>query len=176
VAVFALSVESAIWSGPLWKMAAPRLAPLAVSSERRIARVDAEGFTYFRSRTTAAPSGAAYGLAFVVAPDGLVLPCHAARDLPGLTFWNVRERSLQSCWEGAPGMNALRGAAWMRELCRSCPERTRDFGGCRCQAYRLTGDAANTDPACALAPQRDAIAAARERAGSAPAQWMYRGG
>jgi len=110
----------------------------------------------------------------VVAPDGLVLPCHAARDLPGLAFWNVREHSLRECWEDAPGINAFRGEAWMREPCRSCPEHTRDFGGCRCQAYRLTGDAANTDPACALAPQRDAITAARERASGA-AQWVYRG-
>jgi pyrroloquinoline quinone biosynthesis protein E len=110
----------------------------------------------------------------VVAPDGLVLPCHAARDLPGLEFWNTREHALQECWEDAPGINAYRGEDWMREPCRSCPERTRDFGGCRCQAYRLTGDAANTDPACALAPQRDAITAARARASDA-AEWVYRG-
>jgi pyrroloquinoline quinone biosynthesis protein E len=70
-------------------------------------------------------------------------------------------------------MNAYRGESWMREPCRSCPERGRDFGGCRCQAYRLTGDAANTDPACALAPQRDAIVQARERAGASG--WVPRG-
>jgi pyrroloquinoline quinone biosynthesis protein E len=109
----------------------------------------------------------------VVAPDGLVLPCHAARGLPGLEFWNAREHSLAACWNDAPGMNAYRGEDWMREPCRACPERARDFGGCRCQAYRLTGDAANTDPACALAPRRDAIAAARERAGDS--DWVYRG-
>jgi pyrroloquinoline quinone biosynthesis protein E len=109
----------------------------------------------------------------VVAPDGLVLPCHAARDLPGLEFWSAGERSLRACWEAAPGMNAYRGESWMREPCRSCPERGRDFGGCRCQAYRLTGDAANTDPACALAPQRDAIVQARERAGASG--WVPRG-
>lgn len=109
----------------------------------------------------------------VVAPDGLVLPCHAARDLPGLEFWNARERTLAECWNDAPGMNAYRGEDWMREPCRTCPERTRDFGGCRCQAYRLTSDAANTDPACSLAPHRDAIGAARERAHDA--EWVYRG-
>ena len=108
----------------------------------------------------------------VVAPDGVVLPCHAARDLPGLAFWNVREHSLQACWEEAPGMNAFRGEAWMREPCRSCEKRGEDFGGCRCQAFRMTGDAANTDPACALAPRRDAIAAARKRAGDAA--WVPR--
>jgi len=109
----------------------------------------------------------------VVAPDGLVLPCHAARELPGLAFWNVRERSLAECWRDAPGMNAFRGEAWMREPCRSCEKRTQDFGGCRCQAFRLTGDAANTDPACALAPRRDAVLTAREHASAAA--WIHRG-
>ena len=99
----------------------------------------------------------------VVAPDGLVLPCHAARDLPGLDFWNVRDRPLAECWNDAPGMNAYRGEAWMREPCRSCVKRSEDFGGCRCQAFRLTGDAANTDPACTLAPQHASLLDARER-------------
>ena len=98
----------------------------------------------------------------VVAPDGLVLPCHAARDLPGLAFWSVVERGLRAAWEYAPGMNAFRGEAWMRAPCRTCPERARDFGGCRCQAFRLTGDPANADPACALAPSHGALAAARD--------------
>ena len=61
-------------------------------------------------------------------------------------------------------MNAFRGEAWMREPCRSCPERARDHGGCRCQAYALLGDAAATDPVCALAPDRSAVLAARQRA------------
>src|SRR4029453_13727844 len=92
----------------------------------------------------------------VVAPDGVVLPCHAARDLPGLEFWNAAERPLRDCWLDAPGMNAFRGEAWMPEPCRSCDQRAIDFGGCRCQAFRLTGDAANTDPACGLAPPQHA--------------------
>ncbi|HTY18026.1 MAG TPA: pyrroloquinoline quinone biosynthesis protein PqqE [Myxococcota bacterium] len=110
----------------------------------------------------------------VVAPDGLVLPCHAARDLPGLEFWSAAERALGACWADAPGMNAFRGEAWMREPCRSCPDRARDFGGCRCQAFRLTGDAANTDPACALAPRHALVEAARGRADDLPL--VYRGG
>jgi pyrroloquinoline quinone biosynthesis protein E len=109
----------------------------------------------------------------VVAPDGLVLPCHAARGLPGLEFWSAAERDLCDCWADAPGMNAFRGEAWMREPCRSCPERARDFGGCRCQAFRLTGDASNTDPACALAPRHSVVEAARGAA-SDPA-WIFRG-
>jgi pyrroloquinoline quinone biosynthesis protein E len=108
----------------------------------------------------------------VVAPDGLVLPCHAARDLPGLAFWSARERPLAACWNDAPGMNAYRGEAWMPEPCRSCVKRAEDFGGCRCQAFRLTGDAAATDPACALAPRHGAIHAAR--AAARDAAWRHR--
>jgi len=100
----------------------------------------------------------------VVAPDARVLPCHAAGELPGLEFWKATDRSLRACWNEAPGMNAFRGEAWMREPCRSCPERGRDFGGCRCQAFALTGDAANTDPACALAPEHARVVEARQRA------------
>ena len=100
----------------------------------------------------------------VVDPSGRVLPCHAAASLPGLEFWSVPERDLAACWRDAPGMNAFRGEDWMREPCRSCPERSRDHGGCRCQAHALLGDAAATDPVCALAPDRSAILAARAAA------------
>jgi pyrroloquinoline quinone biosynthesis protein E len=100
----------------------------------------------------------------VVAPDGRVLPCHAAASIPGLVFGNARTESLSWCWSDAPGMNAYRGEAWMPEPCRSCEERTRDFGGCRCQAFQLTGDAAATDPACDLAPRHDLIETARRDA------------
>jgi pyrroloquinoline quinone biosynthesis protein E len=99
-----------------------------------------------------------------VRPDGLVLPCHSAASLPGLTFFSATEHALRACWEDAPGMNAFRGEAWMPEPCRSCPERARDFGGCRCQAFALTGRADVTDPACALAPERGALLAARAEA------------
>ncbi len=98
----------------------------------------------------------------VVAPDGMVLPCQAAASLPGLEFWRVTERDLAACWSEAPGMNAYRGEAWMPEPCRSCEHRTTDFGGCRCQAFHLTGDAGATDPACGLSPHHDRVVAARE--------------
>lgn len=112
----------------------------------------------------------------VVTPDGKVLPCHAAASIAELEFWNANERSLAECWQDAPGMNAFRGESWMQEPCRSCPDRSRDFGGCRCQAYALTGDAAATDPACALAPHHDVVVAARDAAaGSSPPAWRYRG-
>lgn len=103
----------------------------------------------------------------VVRPDGLVLPCHLAAELPGLEFYSARERPLRACWEEAPGMNAFRGTDWMREPCRSCPERTKDFGGCRCQALALTGEAAATDPACALAPRHEVVLRARRAAAAA---------
>ena len=107
----------------------------------------------------------------VVSPDGLMLPCHAAHTLPGLKFDNVRERSLAAIWSGSSGFNAFRGEAWMPEPCRSCDKRGVDFGGCRCQAYHLTGDAAATDPTCVLAPSHALVETARGEAlaGEAPA-------
>jgi len=107
----------------------------------------------------------------VVRPDGLVLPCHLAGEIPDLAFGSVVERPLAWCWQSAPGMNRFRGESWMPEPCRSCPERGRDFGGCRCQAFALTGDAAATDPACALAPAHGLVQEARaeaERGDEAP--------
>jgi pyrroloquinoline quinone biosynthesis protein E len=112
--------------------------------------------------------------AVVVTPDGRVQPCHEAHTLPGLEFWNVADRSLAACWADAPGMNAFRGLDWMEEPCRSCPERERDFGGCRCQAFRLAGEAAATDPACRLSPHHDAVETARDEA-AGEAAWVYRG-
>ena len=102
-----------------------------------------------------------------VAPDGAVLPCHAAQSIPGLEFWSVREHSLTDIWENSPAFNAFRGTAWMQEPCASCPRRDEDFGGCRCQAFALTGDAAATDPVCHLSPnhaQVEALAAQRDSA------------
>ncbi len=100
-----------------------------------------------------------------VTPRGKVLPCHAAESIPGLTFWNVRDRSLRAIWDESPAFMAFRGTAWMKEPCRSCPRKEIDFGGCRCQAFAWTGDAANADPACEHsmhhAALRSAVAAPR---------------
>ncbi len=113
--------------------------------------------------------------AMVVDPSGRVLPCHGAAALPGLELWSVPARSLRACWEDAPGMNAFRGETWMQEPCRSCPERARDFGGCRCQAFALTSDAAATDPACSLAPRHDLVLeACAEAEAQEPAAFTYR--
>jgi pyrroloquinoline quinone biosynthesis protein E len=104
-----------------------------------------------------------------VTPDGTALPCHAARMLPGIQFPNVRESSVQHIWYESDGFNHFRGDAWMKEPCRSCPEKTKDFGGCRCQAFLLTGDAANADPVCDKSPHHhlvtEAVAQANATAG-----------
>ncbi|MFN3672279.1 MAG: pyrroloquinoline quinone biosynthesis protein PqqE [Bosea sp. (in: a-proteobacteria)] len=92
-----------------------------------------------------------------VTPRGLVLPCHAAQTIPGLSFWSVREHSLAAIWLDSPAFAAFRGTDWMREPCRSCDRREIDFGGCRCQAMALTGDARNTDPVCVLSPHHDRV-------------------
>jgi pyrroloquinoline quinone biosynthesis protein E len=115
---------------------------------------------YFSDRPKACMGG--WGrLAMVVDPSGQLLPCHEAGEIPGLEFWNVQERSVEECWSEAPGMQAYRGTDWMPSPCRECPERERDFGGCRCQAFRLLGDAGKTDPACQLSPDHDKIVDAR---------------
>ncbi len=118
---------------------------------------------YYADRPKACMNG--WGSVFLnIAPDGLALPCQAARMLPGLTFPNVREMSVREIWYESPAFNAYRGEDWMREPCRSCPERTKDFGGCRCQAYMLTGEAVNADPVCALSPDHQLVFDAVERA------------
>ena len=103
----------------------------------------------------------------VVSPDGLALPCHAAHTLPGLHFDNVKQGPLETIWCESPAFNAFRGEAWMPEPCKSCERRTIDFGGCRCQAFYLTRNAAVTDPACVLSPDHGLIEAARQQALSA---------
>jgi pyrroloquinoline quinone biosynthesis protein E len=91
-------------------------------------------------------------------PSGRVLPCHAAEVIPGLEFWSVREHALADIWANAPAFNAFRGTAWMQEPCASCARRDQDFGGCRCQAFLLTGDACATDPVCELSPRHAQVA------------------
>ncbi|MEU0839816.1 pyrroloquinoline quinone biosynthesis protein PqqE [Streptomyces sp. NPDC005962] len=117
-------------------------------------------------------------VSLTVAPDGTVLPCPAAAALPGLDPPNVRDHALEWIWDHSAAFNRYRGQEWMAEPCRSCSRRAEDFGGCRCQAYALTGDAARTDPACALSPDHGLI---RSLTGPAPAAepppegYIYRG-
>jgi pyrroloquinoline quinone biosynthesis protein E len=118
---------------------------------------------YHSTRPKACMNG--WGSLFItVTSDGVVLPCHEARMLPGLTFPNARDHDLKWIWYDSPGFNAYRGDAWMQEPCRTCPEKEKDFGGCRCQAYMLTGDARNADPVCDLSPHHHLITEAVEKA------------
>jgi pyrroloquinoline quinone biosynthesis protein E len=94
-----------------------------------------------------------------ISPSGKVLPCHAAETIPGLHFWNVKTHSLLDIWEHSPAFEAFRGTGWMQEPCKSCPRREQDFGGCRCQALALTGDATAADPVCHLSPLHDRVIA-----------------
>ena len=106
---------------------------------------------YYEERPKACMNG--WGAVFLtIAPDGTALPCHAAAQLPGLRFPNVRDSSIEQIWQESTAFNRFRGFDWMTEPCSSCPERFKDFGGCRCQAYMLTGDPTNTDPVCSLSP------------------------
>ena len=99
----------------------------------------------------------------VIAPNGEALPCHAASTIPGLEFPNVRDHSLDRIWNEADAFNRFRGTDWMQEPCRSCPlgRQEEDWGGCRCQALRLAGDAAAADPVCRYSPHHDRVVAAR---------------
>jgi PqqA peptide cyclase len=119
----------------------------------------------------------------LVAPSGDVLPCHAARVIPGLTFENVKERGLREIWESSAVFQKFRGEGWMQEPCRSCERRSVDFGGCRCQALLLVNDAAATDPVCSLSPNRDKVDAILAEIAAAPIaavsseskpEWLYR--
>jgi pyrroloquinoline quinone biosynthesis protein E len=103
----------------------------------------------------------------VIAPDGRALPCPAAAQIVGLGIDNVRERSLGEIWHHSPAFTRFRGDRWMPEPCRSCPRKEVDFGGCRCQAFQLTGDAARTDPVCRLSPDHHLVEKALLSAGPA---------
>jgi len=110
---------------------------------------------YYENRPKACMNG--WGSLFLtVTPDGTALPCHSARTLP-IEFPNVRDMDIATIWNNSPGFNAYRGDTWMKEPCRSCPDKEKDFGGCRCQAMMLTGDASNTDPVCDKSPHNHKV-------------------
>jgi pyrroloquinoline quinone biosynthesis protein E len=92
-----------------------------------------------------------------VTPSGRVLPCHAAESIPGLEFWNVRDHPLAEIWADSPAFNAFRGTDYLSAPCATCERRDIDFGGCRCQAFALTGDAHATDPVCHLSPHHGRV-------------------
>jgi PqqA peptide cyclase len=113
---------------------------------------------------------------FNISPSGKVLPCHAAESITGLQFESVRSNhSIAWIWQNSEAFNRYRGTGWMPEPCKSCEFREVDFGGCRCQAFALTGDAGNTDPACTLSPMHETIFKQAEReAASGSDRFIYR--
>jgi pyrroloquinoline quinone biosynthesis protein E len=118
---------------------------------------------YYANRPKACMNG--WGAVFLcVTADGVALPCHEARMLPGLEFPSVRSRDLRWIWRESPAFNRYRGDDWMREPCRSCPEKGKDYGGCRCQAYLLTGEAENADPVCDKSPHHALVTQATAHA------------
>jgi PqqA peptide cyclase len=111
---------------------------------------------FYEDRPKACMNG--WGTTFLtIAPDGVALPCHSARDLPGLDCPNVNDYSISEIWHESKAFNFFRGFEWMKEPCSSCDEKEKDFGGCRCQAYLLTGDMYNTDPVCSKSPNHEVI-------------------
>jgi pyrroloquinoline quinone biosynthesis protein E len=137
-------------------------------------RIDFVGPDYYAKYPKACMGG--WGRSVIlIDPAGRALPCHAAGVIPNLHFDNIQEHELRWIWEQSPAFRKFRGEDWMPEPCRSCERRTRDFGGCRCQALLLTGDAAATDPVCTLSPSHGIVEAAASRTnGSAKPDWVYR--
>ncbi len=118
---------------------------------------------YHENRPKACMGG--WGNVFLtVTPDGTALPCQAAGQIPGLIFPNVKQASMEWIWRHSPAFNQFRGLDWMKEPCRNCPERFKDFGGCRCQAYQLSGDATAADPVCELSADHRHVVDAVDRA------------
>jgi PqqA peptide cyclase len=129
-------------------------AQVALAARRRLKGVMEVLYVlpdYFTGRPKPCMNG--WGRRYLtVNPSGSVLPCPTAGEIPGLAFDNVRVRPLAWIWKASESFNRFRGTEWMPDPCRSCPQREVDFGGCRCQAALLTGDPANTDPACEFSP------------------------
>lgn len=121
-----------------------------------------------------------WGRRFIlVNPEGLALPCHLAQTLPGLRFDNITQRRLEDIWHHSASFNRFRGEEWLPDPCRTCERRTLDFGGCRCQAFHVAGNAGATDPACSLSPHHGHIESARSQAtrvAGAPILFEYRTG
>ena len=107
-----------------------------------------------------------------VTPDGTALPCHTAKMLPGLAFPNVREHDIRHIWHDSEGFNRYRGTGWMKGACVTCPDKEKDLGGCRCQAFLLAGDPAATDPVCPKSAHHGVVqaAVAAADAGEVPAR------
>ena len=141
---------------------------IVAEAEKRLAgriRIDSVVPDYYAKYPKACMGGWGRRL-MLIHPSGKVLPCHAAEVLPGMSFENARDKTLQWIWNESSSFQRFRGEEWMPEPCRSCDRRAEDFGGCRCQAFLLAGDANVTDPACSLAPAHEIVESAVRQANS----------
>jgi pyrroloquinoline quinone biosynthesis protein E len=153
--------------------------PLIEQARERLAgkmRIDYVLPDYYAKYPKPCMGGWGRGL-MLIDPGGRAMPCHSAGIIPGLEFANAAKEPLRSIWENSSAFQRFRGEDWMQEPCRSCERRGIDFGGCRCQALLLAGDAAATDPVCSLSPMRGAVDEALKQAAPPdmrPPQWVYR--
>lgn len=152
-------------------------AELIARAKERLTGILAIDFVapdYYARRPKPCMGGWGRGI-ICITPSGKALPCHAAETIPGLVFDNVRDRRLRDIWLNSSAFRAFRGTDWMREPCRSCALRERDWGGCRCQAFAIAGAAEEADPACDKSPLHAAFRRIAERASEAPpAVFRYR--
>jgi PqqA peptide cyclase len=152
---------------------ATRIVEAARVSLKGVLTIDYVVPDYYGVRPKSCMSG--WGRRFLnVTPSGKILPCHAAESLPGIVFPSAREHGLADIWYRSEAFNRYRGTDWMAEPCRSCDRREVDWGGCRCQAFLLAGEASLTDPVCALSPDHGVIEAALQEAENAPEALVYR--
>ena len=145
---------------------------VVADAEKRLAgrmRVDSVVPDYYARYPKACMGGWGRRL-MLINPAGRVLPCHAAEVLPGMSFENVRDKTLEWIWQESASFRRFRGEEWMPEPCRRCDRRADDFGGCRCQAFLLAGDATVTDPVCSLAPTHSIVESALREADAVVAQ------
>ena len=155
-------------------MAAARYVEEARERLKGIIVIDAVVPDYYAKFPKPCMGGWARGIVNVT-PSGRVLPCHAAETIKGLEFDSIKDKPLADIWLNGDAFQKYRGTEWMKEPCRTCPRKTVDFGGCRCQAFALTGDAANTDPACSLSPLHAQWAEVAEvESHRAPPEFTYR--
>jgi len=161
---------------------AQRVVDAAVARLNGRMRIDYVAPDYYARYPKACMGGWGRRL-MLIDPAGQALPCHAAAVIPGLRFDNIQQHSLEWIWNESPAFQKFRGELWMPEPCRSCDRRTEDFGGCRCQALLLTGNAAATDPVCSLAPDHQIVERIVTHANenqmptlpaSSPGDWVYR--
>jgi pyrroloquinoline quinone biosynthesis protein E len=152
---------------------ATRIVEAAHEKLKGVLAIDYVAPDYYGVRPKSCMNG--WGRQFLnVTPAGKAVPCHAAETLPGITFPSIRESTLADIWYRSDAFNRFRGTDWMAEPCRSCERRKIDWGGCRCQAFLLAGEACRADPVCALSPDHGVIEAAQQEAERAPDPFVYR--